>query len=102
MVNGESCCASDNLIDKLLRKEWGFDGYYVSDCSAILDVIYKHKRTLNPAKGAAMAVNAGCDLECGVVYSLLPLSVKLGYTNKETLKKVCVKADVNPKCSRNV
>lgn len=34
-----------------------------------------------------MAVNAGCDLECGVVYSLLPVSVKLGYTNKETLKK---------------
>lgn len=87
MVNGESCCASNKLIDKLLRKEWGFDGYYVSDCSAILDVIYKHKKTLNPAKGAAMAVNAGCDLECGVVYSLLPVSVKLGYTNKEALKK---------------
>lgn len=86
-VNGESCCASNNLIDKLLRKEWGFDGYYVSDCAAILDVIYKHKKTFNPAKGAAIAVNAGCDLECGVVYSLLPVSVKLGYTNKETLKK---------------
>lgn len=79
MVNSESCCASEKLIDKLLRKEWDFDGYYVSDCSAILDVIYKHKTTLNPAKGAAMAVNAGCDLECGVVYSLLPLSVGLGY-----------------------
>lgn len=85
-VNGESCCASDKLIEKLLRNEWGFDGYYVSDCSAILDVIYKHKKTLNPAKGAAMAVKAGCDLECGVVYSLLPVSVKLGYINKETIK----------------
>lgn len=87
MVNGESCCASEKLIDKLLRKEWGFDGYFVSDCSAILDVIYKHKNTLNPAKGAAMAVNAGCDLECGVVYSLLPLSVGLGYISKDTLRK---------------
>ena len=86
-VNGESCCASQKLIDKLLRKEWGFDGYFVSDCAAILDVIYKHKKTFNPAKGAAMAVNAGCDLECGVVYSLLPISVKLGYTDKDTLKK---------------
>lgn len=85
-VNGESCCASDKLIEKLLRNEWDFDGYYVSDCSAILDVIYKHKKTLNPAKGAAMAVKAGCDLECGVVYSLLPVSVKLGYINKETIK----------------
>lgn len=86
-VNGESCCASDKLIDKLLRKEWGFDGYFVSDCAAILDVIYKHKKTFNPAKGAAMAVNAGCDLECGVVYSLLPLSVGLGYISKDTLRK---------------
>lgn len=33
-----------------------------------------------------MAVKAGCDLECGVVYSLLPVSVKLGYINKETIK----------------
>lgn len=87
MVNGESCCASDKLIDKLLRKEWGFDGYFVSDCAAILDVVYKHKKTFNPAKGAAMAVNAGCDLECGAVYSLLPLSVGLGYISKETLRK---------------
>lgn len=86
-VNGESCCASQKLIDKILRKEWGFDGYFVSDCAAILDVIYKHKKTFNPAKGAAMAVNAGCDLECGVVYSLLPLSVGLGYISKDTLRK---------------
>lgn len=87
MVNSESCCASENLIDKLLRKEWGFDGYFVSDCAAILDVVYKHKKTFNPAKGAAMAVNAGCDLECGAVYSLLPLSVGLGYISKDTLRK---------------
>jgi len=87
LVNGESCCASELLINNLLRNEWGFDGYFVSDCSAILDVIYKHKKTINPSKGAAMAVNAGCDLECGVVYSLLPISVKLGYTDKGTLKK---------------
>lgn len=86
-VNGESCCASQKLIDKILRKEWGFDGYFVSDCAAILDVIYKHKKTFNPAKGAAMAVNVGCDLECGVVYSLLPLSVGLGYISKDTLRK---------------
>lgn len=87
MVNGESCCASQKLIDKLLRKEWGFDGYFVSDCAAILDVVYKHKKTFNPAKGAAMAVNAGCDLECGALYSLLPLSVGLGYISKDTLRK---------------
>ncbi|MDY5934268.1 MAG: glycoside hydrolase family 3 N-terminal domain-containing protein, partial [Oscillospiraceae bacterium] len=86
-TNGESCCASTFLINDLLRNRWGFDGYYVSDCSAIVDVIFKHNKSLNPAKGAAQAVNAGCDLECGVVYSLLPVSVALGYTDKQTLRK---------------
>ena len=86
-TNGESCCASSFLINDLLRNQWGFDGYYVSDCSAIIDVFYRHNKSLNPAKGAAQAVKAGCDLECGVVYSLLPVSVTLGYIDKQTLRK---------------
>lgn len=86
-VNDECCCASESLINDLLREEWGFDGYFVSDCSAIYDVIYNHKKTDNPAKGVAMAVNAGCDLECGKVYALLPESVERGFTDVDTLKK---------------
>ncbi|MCL4408137.1 MAG: glycoside hydrolase family 3 protein, partial [Thermotogae bacterium] len=34
-VNGEPCCASKTLLQDILRKEWGFDGYVVSDCGAI-------------------------------------------------------------------
>ena len=86
-VNDECCCASESLINGLLRGEWGFDGYFVSDCSAIYDVIYNHKKAKNPAEGVAMAVNAGCDLECGKVYAILPESVKLGFTDVDTLKK---------------
>lgn len=84
-VNGESCCASEKLILKLLRKKWGFDGYFVSDASAIMDVIYNHRITLNPVKGAAISINSGCQLECGIIYTLLPLAVALGYTNKKVL-----------------
>lgn len=87
LVNGESCCASKLLIDELLRKEWGFDGYFVSDCSAIMDVIYKHGKNYKPAEGAAAAVNAGCDLECGTVYAILPAAAEHGYTDKKTLEK---------------
>ena len=86
-VNDECCCASESLINGLLRGEWGFDGYFVSYCSAIYDVIYNHKKAKNPAEGVAMAVNAGCDLECGKVYAILPESVKLGFTDVDTLKK---------------
>lgn len=84
-VNGESCCASEKLILKLLREKWGFDGYFVSDASAIMDVVYNHRVTLNPVKGAAISINSGCELECGIMYTFLPLAVAFGYTNKKVL-----------------
>lgn len=86
-TNGEPCCASPTLMDKILRGKWGFDGYYVSDCAALLDFILHHHITLNPFKAAALAVNNGCDLECGALYRLLPLSYSFGLVKKETLQK---------------
>lgn len=67
-VNGEPCCASDMLMRRILREEWGFQGYYVSDCGAICDFHLNHKITNRPAESAAMAVRLGCDLNCGKVY----------------------------------
>ena len=84
-VNGEACCASDTLIKKILRDSWGFDGYFVSDCGALPDIVYNHRLAKNPLKGAAMALNAGCDLECGKFYRLLYFSYKRHYIKKETL-----------------
>ena len=37
-TNGEACCASPTLLEKILREEWGFDGHVVSDCGAIDDI----------------------------------------------------------------
>lgn len=84
-VNGEACCASDTLIQKTLRDSWGFDGYFVSDCGALPDIVCHHKLARNPLTGASMALNAGCDLECGKLYRLLYLSYKMHYIKKETL-----------------
>lgn len=86
-TNGEACCASPTLMKTLLRETWGFDGYYVSDCAALLDIVFKHKIEKNPIKAAALAMNSGCDLECGVLYNLLPLAKLFGYVTKETLKE---------------
>lgn len=86
-TNSEPCCASTTLMQKLLREHWGFNGYYVSDCGALLDIVFNHKITKNPYKGAAMALKAGCDLECGILYTSLPIAYLLGYVKKEDLKK---------------
>ena len=58
-TNGEPCCASKTLMQDILRDEWGFEGYYVSDCGAIQDFHENHKITSGPVESAALAVNRG-------------------------------------------
>ncbi len=70
-TNGEVCCGSRTLLTKILREEWGFDGYVVSDCWAIRDFHEHHKVTTKPTESAAMAVKNGCDLNCGCIYEKL-------------------------------
>jgi beta-glucosidase len=68
LLNGEACCGSHHLITEQLREQWGFDGYFVSDCGAIKDFHMHHNLTSTAAESAAMALSSGCDLNCGVVY----------------------------------
>lgn len=76
-LNGEPCCASHTLND-ILRKNWGFDGYFVSDCGAISDIFEGHKYADSLEKASAKALKAGCDLNCGEAY----LALKDAYKNK--------------------
>lgn len=68
---GEACCGSDALLNRILRDEWGFDGYIVSDCGAISDIYRGHKVVETAAEAAALAVRSGTDLECASVYKNL-------------------------------
>jgi beta-glucosidase len=77
-VNGEACSASPTLLQKILRDEWGFDGYVVSDCWAIQDLHLGHAVTGSPPESAALAVQAGCDLNCGCTYQHIPTAVAEG------------------------
>jgi len=70
-TNGEPCCASQTLLQEILRNEWGFHGYVVSDCGAVSDIYTGHKVAADAAEASALAVKAGCDLECGSAYSAL-------------------------------
>ena len=77
-VNGEPCCASPTLLQKILRDEWGFEGHVVSDCWAIRDIHAHHKVTATPEGSAALAIKNGCDLNCGEIYESLIAAVEQG------------------------
>ena len=84
-VNGEPACGSDTLLKKILREEWGFKGHVVSDCWAVCDFHLNHKVTNSPEESAAMAVKAGCDLNCGNTYPALIEAVKKGLITEEAI-----------------
>ncbi|MBE7068386.1 MAG: glycoside hydrolase family 3 protein [Clostridiales bacterium] len=74
-VNDEICNASEKLIKKLLREKTGFDGYYVSDCGAIYDIYTAFERVATAPEAAALAIKSGCNLNCGIVYAALLVSL---------------------------
>jgi beta-glucosidase len=89
-TNGEPCSGSPTLLGKILRGEWGFGGFVVSDCWAIKDFHENHKVTQTPEESAAMAVKAGCDLNCGCTYEHIPFAFGEGLLVEADLD-VCVK-----------
>ncbi len=84
-TNGEPCCASETLLVDILRDEWDFDGHVTSDCWAIRDIWLHHKVASGPEEGVAMAVKAGCDLNCGEAYLYLLSAVGQGYIDEATI-----------------
>ncbi len=84
-TNGEPCCASPTLLQKLLREAWGFEGYVVSDCGAIRDIYAHHQVVDTPEEAAAMAVKNGCELNCGEVYRALLVAVEKGLVDEAAI-----------------
>ena len=82
-TNGEPCCGSEYLSGKL--KEWGFDGYFVSDCWAIKDFHENHHVTATAEESAALALKNGCDVNCGSTYILVYKAYKDGLISEEEI-----------------
>lgn len=78
------CCANPILYG-ILRNEWGFKGYIVSDCGAVSDFWRFQKFSKDAAEAAAAAVKAGTDLECGHEYKNLMESYNRGLLTEEDL-----------------
>ncbi|HEX6046839.1 MAG TPA: glycoside hydrolase family 3 C-terminal domain-containing protein [Pyrinomonadaceae bacterium] len=77
-TNGEPCCANKKLMVDILRGEWGFPGYVVSDCGAIYDIWKFHKFVPTEMEASVLGVKAGTDLTCGSEYPTLIEAVKKG------------------------
>jgi len=86
-VNGEPASGSPTLLQRILRDRWHFPGYVVSDCGAISDILYGHKVVKTPEEAAALAVNTGCDLECGGTYVSLTKAVQQGLIKEPTIDR---------------
>ncbi len=89
----EPCCASQLLIEDILREEWGFKGHFVSDCGALSDFYLNHKVTQDIAESAALALKKGCDLGCDHVFNEIPEAIQRG---------LITEADVNLSLARTL
>jgi len=90
-VNGEPCCGSYRLLRDILRNEWGFSGHVVSDCWAIRDFHTHHRVTKTPVESAALAINAGCDLNCGNTYLHLKSAWMQGLVPDDTITEAAIR-----------
>ena len=82
---GEPCCGSKKLLGDILYGEFGFKGYVVSDCSAVEDFHMNHKVTRNIAESCALAINNGCQLNCGRAYTAVLQAVEMGLITEEKI-----------------
>ena len=82
-TNGEPCCGSEYLHKKLV--EWGFDGYFVSDCWAIKDFHENHHVTATAEESVALALKNGCDVNCGSTYILVYKAYQDGFITEEEI-----------------
>ncbi len=89
-TNGEPCCGSKTLLIDILRKEWKFDGHVVSDCFAIKDFYEGHGVADGPVEAVAMAVNNGCDLNCGKLFFYLKEAVEKGMVEESRLDEALI------------
>jgi beta-glucosidase len=88
---GEPCCASQLLLGEILRGQWDFQGHVVSDCWALNDIHTSHQVTQDAAESAALALKAGCDIECGATYAYLGEAVERGLITEADIDRSLVR-----------
>ncbi len=90
-TNGEPCNGSYTLLRDILRNKWEFKGHVVSDCWAIKDFHTGHNVTKTATESVALAIDAGCDLNCGNMYLYLLQALKEGLITKEHIREAAIR-----------
>ena len=89
-TNSEPCCGSKALLVDKLRREWGFQGHVVSDCWAIRDFHTGHFVTSIPEESVKLALEMGCDLNCGCTYEFVLSAFEKGMIPQEHITRAAV------------
>lgn len=84
---GVPCCASDRLLQKILRDKWGYDAIILTDCDAINNFYNKNQHGTHdgPLSASVDAVLNGTDLECGKVFMVLKEALEKGQISEADL-----------------
>ncbi len=77
-INGVPCCANSQLLEDILRDEWGFEGAVVGDVDNVRSMFADMHYTETREQTAAMALKAGQDLCSGEAFGVLPAAVEQG------------------------
>ncbi len=91
-VNGQPACSSSELVAKRLKKDWGFDGYFVSDFLALMDIHEAHKVTKDVYETCALALKGGCEVNAGYAYRSMMETYEKGLVTEDEIRKAAVKA----------
>jgi beta-glucosidase len=94
-LNGVPCCANSYTLTQVLRKEFGFKGFVVSDSQAIEFMMLQHHYFDDPVYMAAASVRAGVNLDVTSMeyfnaFALLGEAVHRGYITEEELRQAAV------------
>ena len=86
---GKPACASELLLNDVLRGDWKFNGFVTSDCGAIDDFYQKsaHRYSVDKESAAAAGILSGTDTNCGATYKALPAAVRRGLLKESDLDK---------------
>jgi len=91
-LNGEPCSASPALLRDILRDEWGFSGYVVSDCGAAGNIYEHHRSTASYAESMALSITHGCDLHCDTLAPYLQEAVESDLISEQTVTEAVKRA----------
>lgn len=90
-TNDEPCCANKPLMQDTLRDKWGFKGHYVSDCWAVRDFHENHKVTTVPEESVKLALEMGCDVNCGCTYQKVMNAYRAGMLDEKYITESCIR-----------